>query len=67
MNIMKASSLGHAGLQGWRNKVADAVATPVAKRSSVSEDQVRSLVGAVFLALTLVYLIQALKQLAADS
>jgi multidrug transporter EmrE-like cation transporter len=67
VSIMKASSLGHAGLQGWRSKVADAVATPVAKRSSVSEDQVRSLVGAVFLVLTLAYLLQALKQLAVDS
>jgi multidrug transporter EmrE-like cation transporter len=64
---MKAKSLGHAGLQGWRNRVADAVATPVAKRSSASEDQVRAAVGAVFLILTLVYLIQALKQLAVDS
>jgi hypothetical protein len=64
---MKASSLGHAGLQGWRTKVADAVAEPVAKRSSVSEDQVRAAVGAVFLVLTLVYLVQALEQLVADS
>lgn len=63
---MKANTVGRAGLQGWRTKVADAVATPVAKRSSATEDQVRAFVGAAFLVLTVVYLVQAIKQIAAE-
>lgn len=40
--------------------MANAVAAPVAKRSSFREDQIRSVVGAAFLALSLVYLIGAI-------
>ncbi len=61
---MKARTLGTAGLQGWRTKVADTVATPVAKKTSkVSEDDVRALVGALFLVLTVSYLVQAVKEI----
>ncbi len=65
---MKAQNVGQAGLQGWRRKVADAVATPVAKRSSkASEDDIRAAIGALFLALTIMYVVQALKEVLADS
>lgn len=50
-----------AGLRGWRGTVADAVAAPVAKRSSLGEDQIRAAVGAVFLLLSIVYVVGALK------
>lgn len=58
-----ATQVGRAGLQGWREKVADGVAEPVAKRTPLSEDQVRALVGALFLVLTVSYVIQAVKEI----
>lgn len=58
---MSTKDVGLAGLRGWRNSVANAVASPVAKRSSLQEDQIRSAVGAVFLVLSIVYVIGALK------
>ena len=60
---MDAVSLGKAGLQGWRAKVADAVAGPVAQRSPFTDDQVRAAVGAAFFVLSVVYVVQAVRQL----
>ena len=60
---MDAISFGKAGLQGWRAKVADAVATPVAQRSPFSDDQVRAALGAAFFVLSVVYVVQTLRQL----
>lgn len=65
--MASATKVGQAGLQGWRQKVADGVAGPVANRSPLSEDQVRALVGALFLALTVSYVVQAVKAIAADA
>ena len=55
-----------AGLRGWRSSVADAVAAPVAKRSPFAEDQVKAAIGALFLVLSLMYVIGAVKDLFAD-
>jgi hypothetical protein len=52
--------LGTGGLQGWREKVADGVAEPVARRVSLETEQVRALVGAAFFALAVLYVIKAL-------
>ncbi|SDE97471.1 hypothetical protein SAMN05660662_0481 [Blastococcus aurantiacus] len=60
---MDAVSLGKAGLQGWRAKVADAVAGPVAQRSPFTDEQVRAAVGAAFFVLSVVYVVQAVRQL----
>ncbi len=54
---MKIERVGHAALEGWREKAADAVAPRVAHRSPLREDQVRVAVGLVFLALTVKYLV----------
>ena len=64
---MDAISFGKAGLQGWRAKLADAVAQPVARKSGLSDDQVRAAVGAVFFVLSVVYVGQTVKRLAARS
>jgi hypothetical protein len=64
---MDAISFGKAGLQGWRAKLADAVADPVARNSRLTDDQVRAAVGAVFFVLSVVYVGQTLKRLAARS
>ena len=62
---MDAISFGKAGLQGWRGKVADAVASPVARRSPLTDDQVRAAVGAAFFVLSVVYVVQTVRQLSA--
>jgi hypothetical protein len=62
---MDAISFGKAGLQGWRVKVADVVAQPVARNSGLSDDQVRAAIGAVFFVLSVVYVGGTLKRLAA--
>ena len=59
--------MGKAGLKGWRAKVADAVADPVAKHSPLSDDQVRAVLGAAFFALSALYVFGTVKRLAASS
>ena len=49
--------IGLQGLSGWREKVADAVAPPVAKKAPATEDQVRAAVGAAFFALATFYVV----------
>ncbi len=48
------TQLASAGLQGWRAKLAETVAPPVAERTPASEEQVRAIVGAVFFVLAVV-------------
>ena len=60
---MDAIAFGTAGLQGWRAKVADALAQPVARRSGVSDDEVRAVVGAAFFLLSVVYVLGTLRRL----
>ena len=55
--MMDAVSLGKAGLQGWRAKVGDAVAEPVAHHSPLTDDQVRAVVGGLFFVLSVVYVV----------
>jgi hypothetical protein len=56
-----------AGLQGWRGKVADAVAQPVARRTPLDPDQVRALVGATFFVLSVVYVVTTLRDAAREA
>ena len=62
---MDAKTMGQAGLAGWRAKVADAVAAPVARRSGLDDDQVRAAVGALFFALSVVYVVGTVKRMTA--
>ena len=55
-----ATELGQAGLQGWREKVADGISQPVAERAPLEEKQVRALIGAVFFVLSLVYVMKTI-------
>jgi hypothetical protein len=61
---MDAKSIGRAGLQGWRAKVADVVAQPVARRSPLADDDVRAAVGGLFLVLSIMYVITAIRRIA---
>jgi hypothetical protein len=55
-----ATSLGQTGLQGWREKVADGIAEPVARRAPLDSDQVRAVLGVVFFVLSVVYVVKTL-------
>ena len=46
-----ATRLGQAGLQGWREKVADGIAEPVARRA---------LLGGIFFALSVLYVVKTI-------
>ncbi len=63
---MRTRNVGLAGLRGWRDSVASAVADPVAKRSSFSRDQVRATIGGIFLLLAVLYIAGVLKDLLAE-
>ena len=53
-----ATQLGQAGLQGWREKVADGIAEPMARRAPLDADQVRAVLGAVFFVLSVLYIVK---------
>ena len=54
------TQVGQAGLQGWREKVADGISEPVAGRTGLDEDQVRALVGGLFFVLAVMYVVKTL-------
>lgn len=58
-----ATQAGQAGLQGWRAKVADGIARPLADRTRLDEDQVRALIGATFFVLAIVYVVNTVRAL----
>ena len=64
---MDAVRAGQAGLQGWRATVGNAVAGPVAQRSPLTDEQVRAAVGGVFFVLSVVYVVQTIRRILADS
>ena len=53
-----ATSIGKAGLQGWRAKAGDLAAPRMADRTPLSEDQARALVGALFFGLAVMYVVK---------
>ena len=59
---MDLTEVGKKGLVGWREKVGDGIAGPLAQRAPVSDEQVRAAVGAVFFALSLYYVIGTVKR-----
>jgi len=59
--MVSPAELGQAGLQGWRQKVADVVAPPVASRTPVREEHVRAAVGAAFFVLSVVYVVKTIR------
>ncbi len=56
--MASATDIGTAGLQGWRAKVGDRLAGPVAQRTPLREDQVRAALGALFFALSVSYVVK---------
>ncbi len=64
---MDRNAVGKAGLSGWRGTLAESVAPPVARRTPLSRDDVRALVGAVFMALSCVYMVGAIRRIVRDA
>jgi hypothetical protein len=58
--MASVTNIATAGLQGWRRKVSDAVAEPVAARTPLGSEQVRAALGALFFALSLTYVVKTL-------
>ena len=56
--MASVTQLGTAGLQGWRRKVGDAVAEPVAQRTPLNSEQIRAAVGALFFVLSVMYVVK---------
>lgn len=61
---MDVMAIGRAGLSGWRRRVGDAAAGPVSRVTPLDQEQVRSLVGLAFLALSAYYVASALARAA---
>jgi hypothetical protein len=57
-----ATDLGQTALVGWRDKVANGVARPVAGRTSLEEEPVRAAIGALFFALSVYYVVSTLRR-----
>lgn len=55
-----ATELGQAGLQGWRQKLADSISKPVADRAPLGEEQVRAVIGAAFFVLSVIYVVKTI-------
>ncbi len=58
------TELGQTGLQGWREKVADGISQPVAKRAPLEEDQVRAFIGVAFFVLSVIYVAKTISEAA---
>ena len=56
--MTSATQIGTAGLQGWRRKVGDAVAEPLAQRTPLGSEQIRAAVGALFFVLSVMYVVK---------
>ncbi len=58
--MASVTQIATAGLQGWRRKVGDVVAEPVAQRTPLGREQVRAAVGALFFALSVMYVVKTI-------
>ena len=50
--MTKATELGQQALPTWRGAIADRVAPTAAKKTPLSEEQIRAILGGVFLAVS---------------
>jgi hypothetical protein len=65
MGQVNLTEMGKVGLNGWKGKVGERVAEPVARRTRLTEDQVRAIVGTLFLALTTWQFVKTLRRVIA--
>lgn len=63
---MDPKGVAQTGLVGWRKRVADKAAEPLAERTPMSADQVRALLGALFFGLSVVYVVGTIRRALAE-
>jgi hypothetical protein len=54
------TELGQQALPSWRGAIANRVAPPAARRTPLSEDQIRGILGAAFLAISTFYVVSSI-------
>jgi len=59
--------LGKSALVGWRKPVARKLSKPLADKTPLSGGQANALVGVVFFALSVVYVVGTVKRLLGDT
>jgi hypothetical protein len=64
---MNVAAVGEVGLKGWKGKLADRVAPPVAERTRLTADQVRALIGMVFILLTLLSTLRLVRRVVQEA
>jgi hypothetical protein len=57
-----ATDLAQTALVGWREKAAASVAGPVSERTRLADEQVRALIGALFFALAVYYVVGTIRR-----
>ena len=62
----RARELGEHALQGWRKRVVDAAAPRIAKRTPLTERDIRAVIGLLFIALAIRHVIVTLKHFAQE-
>ena len=60
---MKTERL-EAGLSGWRAKVADALERPVSRRTPLTGQQIRAILGALFFLKSALYVVRSIRRAA---
>jgi hypothetical protein len=60
--MMNPTELGHTALVGWRQRAADKVAGPVSERTPLGDEQVRALIGGLFFALAVTYVVGTVRR-----
>jgi hypothetical protein len=58
----RITRIGDAGLVGWRKRALDRLADPVARRTGLTDEQVRAIVGWAAIITAVVYLIQTFRR-----
>ena len=61
---MNVAAIGDATLKGWQRRVVDRVADPVSRKTPLSADQFRALIGVALLLLSLYTVLRRIRVVA---
>ena len=61
--MTNATEIGQQALPSWRGVLANRVAPTAAKRTPLSEEQIRAMLGGVFLAVSTFYVISSIARM----
>lgn len=63
----KVTDFGDASLTGWRRKIGQPVAEAVSKRTGLSAQQVRAIIGLAFLAMSIYSIAKRARRVAQEA